>query len=279
MALKEIINIVKLLDESTKNQLPYNVSDVTIVATPTKPATKDIIATVSSPGYQRVRINTDINRNGRQVYVCNDGPGAAFVLYAPNTIEWSPDEISIEDGRYIILNNVFEVRIRSVLLGCNFTVTEYPRATPQDVTKAEKIEILSTDKDTDFTGAIIMNDHETANITGFAGNKYMIRGVNIQSDQALKYRLIFWGSDTFNSTDLDADTYIDDVELDLTTSPAFRINNTGQYYLNVGDLQIIYEDYDATRELHISLQNQSATTKNAGVSGEVQIDIKTSPRL
>jgi len=148
-----------------------------------------------------------------------------------------------------------------------------------DVSKAEKIEIVSTISTTNFTEAIAMYAQETENITGLSSNRYMVRAVNIQSIQPLKYRLIFWGKDTFDDTDLEVDSYIDDVELDMTSSPTFRINNTNQYLLNVGGMEILYEDYDSTNELHISLQNLSATSKIAGVLGAVQIDIKMSPRL
>lgn len=148
-----------------------------------------------------------------------------------------------------------------------------------EVGRAERIEIYSTVSTTHFTGAIVMNAQETENLTGLSGNRFLVRGVNIQSVQPLKYRLIFWGRDTFDDTALDTDTYIDDVELDMSASPAFRVNNVNQYYLNVGALEILYEDYDTTKELHISLQNQSAVAKIAGALGAVQLDIKMSPRL
>jgi len=148
-----------------------------------------------------------------------------------------------------------------------------------EVNKAEKIEIRSTVSTQHFTDAIVMNAQETENITGLKNNRYMVRGVNIQSVQPLKYRLVFWGRDIFDDIALDTDTYIDDVELDMTTSPAFRIDNINQYRLNVGGLEIVYEDYDVTKELHISLQNLSATAKIAGALGAVQLDIKMSPRL
>lgn len=149
-----------------------------------------------------------------------------------------------------------------------------------DVSKSEKISIIKTDKDTHFTSAIVQFNHETENLTGLTDNKIFIRGVNIQSDQNLKFRLIFWTKDTFADTDLDLDTYIDDVILDMSdTTNTFRINNTGQYYLNVSDLNILYEDEDSSNELHISLQNLSAVSKNAGATGEVQLDIKYAPRL
>ena len=101
-----------------------------------------------------------------------------------------------------------------------------------DVSKSEKIEILSTVSAQHFTESIAMNAQETENLTGLVGNRYMIRGVNIQSIQPIKFRLIFWGTDGFNDTALDTDSYIDDVELDMSEDPAFRIDNTGQYYLN-----------------------------------------------
>lgn len=149
-----------------------------------------------------------------------------------------------------------------------------------DISKAEKISIIETDKDVNFTGAISQYDHEEVNLTGLTDNRIFVRGVNIQADQNLKFRLIFWTKDTFANTDLDEDSYIDDVILDMSdTENTFRINNAGQYYLNVSDLNILYEDKDATNELHISLQNLSAVDKAAGSSGEVQMDIKYAPRL
>ena len=149
-----------------------------------------------------------------------------------------------------------------------------------DIRASERIYILETDKDTHFAGSIVQYDHETENIEGLSDDRVFIRGVNIQSDQPLKYRLIFWRKDTFADTDLDVDSYIDDVILDMSDiDNTFRINNTGQYYLNVSNLNILYEDEDDTQELHCSLQNLSPTSKAAGASGEVQLDIKYAPRL
>ena len=148
-----------------------------------------------------------------------------------------------------------------------------------DISKAERIEIIETVSTTHFTGAIVMNAHESENITGLVGNRYMIRGINVQSDQPLKFMLEFYGKDTFDSTDIDVDSFIDHVEIDLSSYPTFRVNGADQYKLNVGDLEILYEDYDATNELHISLHNLSPTTKAAGAAGAVQFDIKMSPRL
>lgn len=148
-----------------------------------------------------------------------------------------------------------------------------------DIRKAEAIYILATDKDTHFTDAIVMNAHETENLTGLESDEIFIRGVNIQSIQDLNYRAIFWSSDSFEDTDLDTDAYLDHVDLDLTAAPAFRINTANQYYLDVSGLGIIYEDEDGTNELHISIQNLSGVAKIAGATGAIQLDILYSPRL
>lgn len=136
----------------------------------------------------------------------------------------------------------------------------------------EAISILKTNSTQHFTEAIAQNAHETENITGLDTNKVYIRGINIQSMENLHFRLIFWSKDIFNDTDLDVDTYLDHIDLDIPTS-GFRIGVANQYYLNVSGLGIIYEDEDDTDELHCSLQNLSVATKSAGTAGAVQIDI------
>lgn len=147
------------------------------------------------------------------------------------------------------------------------------------INRSEELFTISTDKDTHFTEEITLNNHETENLTGLISNKIYIRGINIQSKQPLKYQFIVWDKDTFSDTNINKDTYKEATELDMTSSPAFRIASAGQYYHNLSKLGVVYEDKDETYELHCSLQNFSTTAKNAGATGEVQIDIKYSPRL
>jgi len=147
------------------------------------------------------------------------------------------------------------------------------------ISKAEQIEIYSTVSTIHFTSAIAYQGHESENITGLSTNRYKISGVNIQSMQPLKYVLEFYGSDDFDSTDLDSDTFLDNIVLDMTEFPAFRVDNANQYKLNLSDLEVIYEDYDNSKELHVTLHNMSPTTKAAGAAGAVQIDFKMTPRL
>ncbi len=148
-----------------------------------------------------------------------------------------------------------------------------------ELARGEELKILPTDKDLHFTGEIKMNNHETENLTGLLSSKVWINGVHCQSKQALKFLLLFWSKDTFADTDLDLDSNKNMVELDMSSSPAYRIAKAHQYYLPVDDLAIPYEDEDGTNELHISLMNLSAVAKEEGTDGQVQIDVYYSPRL
>jgi len=131
---------------------------------------------------------------------------------------------------------------------------------------------LVTDKDTHFTGAILQNATEEENLTGLVSNRIRITGVAIQADQQLDFRVAFFRTDGFADTNLDLDTFQSEVELDLP-SYGWRIAGAGQYYMVVNSLDIPYEDADKTYELHVALQNLSATAKNAGATGEVVVAI------
>lgn len=148
-----------------------------------------------------------------------------------------------------------------------------------DVSKSEKISVIKTIASAHFTDSIAQNEHESENITELFSDSVYVRGVNIQTTQNLHFRLIFWNKDTFENTDLDVDSYIDHVDLDIPTN-GFRIWDGAafhQYYLDISGLGLIYEDLDETKELHISLQNLSPIAKSAG--SNIQIDILYSPRL
>lgn len=141
-------------------------------------------------------------------------------------------------------------------------------------TKDSKITYrLRSDKDSHFTGAINQNATEEENLTGLIANKIRITGVSVQSDQSLDYKLIFFKTDGFADTDLDLDTFASEQEMDLP-SYGWRIAGANQYYMAVDGLAIDYQDDDETHELHVALQNLSATAKNAGATGEVVVEIR-----
>jgi len=236
---------------------------------------------VSTTGYTRLQVNSVLSRNAPKLFIINLGPGDLYIRSSRNGDSFTEQESVIYEGGVKVFYDVFEVRLRTPLANTQYIATEFDTDTGRtNVSKSEKISIIETDKDTHFTGLISQWNHEEENLTGLTDDRIFVRGVNIQSDQNLKFRLIFWTKDTFANTNLNDDSYIDDVILDMSDAEnTFRINNANQYYLNVSDLNILYEDEDETNELHISLQNLSPIDKAAGATGEVQLDIKYAPRL
>lgn len=129
---------------------------------------------------------------------------------------------------------------------------------------------IISDKDDHFSEEIAQNAKEDESLVGLLSNKIRIVGLAIQSDQQLHYRAIFWRKDTFDDTDLDKDAFVSEQELDLTAI-GFQIDGADQWYAALTSLNIDYEDEDETSELHVSLQNLSAASKNAGATGEVTL--------
>ena len=66
-----------------------------------------------------------------------------------------------------------------------------------------------------FTQELAKDESEQENITGLVSSKILIRNVAINSVQALHFRLEFYSKDSFTDSDLDVDTYIGAVELDV----------------------------------------------------------------
>ncbi len=149
--------------------------------------------------------------------------------------------------------------------------------TPVSFTAIETLFYTLSDKDTHFTGALAQYAAENENLTGLITNNIMVTGVELQSDQQLIYKLLFWGKDTFNNADLDIDVFSGDIDLDLTTE-GFQIGGANQYYMSVNNFLLPYMDLDSTNELHVSLMNMSAGAKNAGATGEVVLKIYYIPR-
>ena len=131
---------------------------------------------------------------------------------------------------------------------------------------------LVTDKDVEFTGPIAVNAKEDENLAGLAANKIVITDVLFEGLENLHFRLLFWSRDSFDNADVDIDTLLGFVDLDIPNN-GFQIGAANQYYLNVTDVNLHYEDEDATNELHISLNCVTAAGKTAGVPGEVKVKI------
>ncbi len=139
-------------------------------------------------------------------------------------------------------------------------------------------EFVSTNKTLQFTEELLPYNCEFETLA-LISTKYIINGVSIKSKQPLKFKLIFYGNNKFNDPDSNTQKCIGSVDLDLTSEPSFRINNEGQYTLNIEDLEIYYADFTNLKKLYIGLMNLSSTTKFSGTNGEVQLIIKASTRL
>jgi hypothetical protein len=125
---------------------------------------------------------------------------------------------------------------------------------------------IASDKDTHFSGALNQYTKEDESLPNLLGNKIRITGITIEADQALDFWVMFWKKDTFNNSNLNEDTFIGMVELDLSTYGQV-VGGVGQYYMSLEDVNLDYEDADATNELHCSLYNASATTKRSATDG------------
>lgn len=151
-----------------------------------------------------------------------------------------------------------------------------------NIKKSESIQFVKTNTLVHFTDAIVRYAHETENLNGLSADKIVIKEINVQSAQPLKYKLWLWSNDTFDDTNLNIDSFKTSVLLDFSGTDdetVDRLNNANQYYLDIIGLNILYEDLDESNEIHCSLQNLSSIDKIAGAAGAVQLDVAYAPRL
>lgn len=142
----------------------------------------------------------------------------------------------------------------------------------------EPEKIITSDRTLHFTNQLVKNESENENISGLSTNTCIINGISVQSKQALIYKLMLWKKNTFNNIDMNLDTYIGCIDIDLTSKDTIKMENN-PYRLNIEDIRFIYQDLDSTNTLHISLLNMSDEIKKSGIDGEIKLDIKVSPRL
>ena len=103
----------------------YDERYTSIIATPDKPESQDVIATTTFAGYTQHRINEKIHRNASKLYVINDGPTALYVVSTPDAKRWSADEAIVYSGESREFYNVYEIRVRTPEADHIYRVTEY----------------------------------------------------------------------------------------------------------------------------------------------------------
>ena len=79
-----------------------------------------------------------------------------------------------------------------------------------------RIRTIRSDKDSHFTESLAKNASESENLTGLVCNKIVIAGISVLAKQPLHYRLSFFSRDTLTDSDLDQDTFLGGVEIDLS---------------------------------------------------------------
>ena len=77
------------------------------------------------------------------------------------------------------------------------------------------LSVIRSDKDLHFTGALAKNASEQENLEGLKSDRITITQVNIRSEQNLHYQLLFFSKDGFTDSDLDVDSFIGAVDLNL----------------------------------------------------------------
>lgn len=181
-------------------------------------------------------------------------------------------EIPVSFNRIWVTHTVQTGKTLYLLLGREGALKAKPQVS--EVTSRQTFLTLRSDKDSHFTGTIAQNAIEAEDLTGLVANKIRITGISIQAEQALDFYLMLWDADSFADADLDDDAFIGMVRCNLA-SHGKQIGGTAQYYLSIEGLDLDYWDADESKELHVSLFNNSATGKLASASGgEVVIEIR-----
>lgn len=229
-----------------------------------------------------------LGRNAPDLWVKNEGPGNLYILSTTNGMEWGYAESKLAESEVDVFHNVYALALRTDYANTQYRATEYKLVTgAMSIIRAERIHTVETDSAVHFTGAISQNCWETENLTlntdgNPISNKITIKEVNIQSSANLHYVLWFFSTDGFYNSNIDMDSFVEWVDLDIPTL-ARRIDtncdgtlNT-QYFLQISALEILLQDEDSTNELHLGLQCISALGKLA--TDGVQIDIRYSDRL
>lgn len=142
--------------------------------------------------------------------------------------------------------------------------------------------LLATDPDDQFTDALATNAVENENLVlpgSLAGvngaAQGYVRSITIVSDQNLSWELQWYQADTFQNADPEVDSFLS--YWLFAAADGVQVAGTGLYRYYVDGLAIPYRDSDGSGEMHLSLVNRSATSKNAGATGEIKVTLGVEP--
>lgn len=135
---------------------------------------------------------------------------------------------------------------------------------------------IQTDKDAQFTDALIKDAAENEDLVGLNGNEGIIESVTIIATQQLAYEVSFYGTDTFRTADMDNERFLGSVK--FAEGDGIQIAGAGSFRYDVHDLGISVRDFDETMELHVTLCNRSNAAKIAGAGGALSVAITFRPQ-
>lgn len=135
---------------------------------------------------------------------------------------------------------------------------------------ARQIHRVRSDKDTHFTTSLAQDALDIEDL-GTVQNPSKVIRVTVWSDQNLAWDVVLFRTSSGQpATDADLDTMTDWVS--FAAGDGVRFNSTGLYRYSVSGLDLRYAGDNNT--LYLGLVNRSATSKNAGATGEVVIELE-----
>ena len=148
---------------------------------------------------------------------------------------------------------------------------------------SKELQYIKSDKDTHFSGALAQNaieiealdfpsDWQKINVTSI-----IIESISIMSDQNLEWDVLLFSTDGTTDTDLDIDSFTD--FFNYATTSGKQAAGAGPFYYSSpsNNLQIPYKNAQNKSKLHVALVNRSATSKNAGATGEFTVEFVVRP--
>jgi hypothetical protein len=150
------------------------------------------------------------------------------------------------------------------------------------VAQTGRVFFATTDKDVDFTGALAQNASATATLSVPqlpSSCQARLNNIQIISDQQLAWEVWLWGTSDFAANSSNLDAVFPFGRWAFTAADGVQIAGAGPYYYFISGLGLPYQELAGLSKLNVMLVNRSATSKNAGVTGEIVIKFALEPAV
>jgi hypothetical protein len=112
-----------------------------------------------------------------------------------------------------------------------------------------------------------------------SSSQVRLNNIEIISDQNLAWEVWLWATSSFNNNASDLDAVYPYGRWAFTAADGVQIAATGPFYYFISGLGVPYQDGQNLSKLNVMLVNRSATSKNAGASGEIVIKFALEPAV